>query len=260
MLGPAQTPALKVILVELARSLSDWDYPDCAAPFWRLYWNARGRGIVGLGGRRHVLEGDAVLLIPPETHFSARAESPMDHLYVHFLAGPPFDAALPCVSGSRAGPAELAALRALARAAASPPSGPAAARAWLLRAASLCLGALARFPASRLEPADPGGAASRVAELVRSRLSAPPSNAELAAALGMSLPTLERRIRSATGRSLHAYALWLRIGEACIRLRHGDEPIERIAEELGFADRSHFSRAFAALRGESPASYRASSP
>jgi AraC-like DNA-binding protein len=274
-------PALKLVLVAIERGLSEWDYPDCAAPFWRLYWNASGRGIVGYEGKRYALEGDSVLLIPPETAFSAHAETPMDHLYLHFLAGPPFEGAAPCVAASKASPAELAALRELAALAGGLPEGrrgegaaPAgaptrglAARGGApppelaLRAASLCYGRLALFPRSRLPASGEGGdLAARVAALVRRSPARPPSNGELARELGMSVPSLERAMRAQVGRSLHAYALWVRVGEACIMLRHTDASIDEIAETLGFSDRSHFSRTFSRLRGESPAAYRASSP
>jgi len=265
-------PALKIVLVDFAAGLSIWDYPDCAAPFWRLYWNAAGRGRLGLGGKRYALEGPRVLLIPPETHFSARAESPMDHLYVHFLAGPPFDRAEPCVLAASASRAELAALRALADAAEGLAGGPDRARLGAagdgaprakasLLAAGLIYGRLAAFPSSRLPGSAEGGElAARVAAAVRASLASPPSNAELARELGMSVPSLERAMRAQVGLSLHAYSLRIRIDEACIMLGHAEASIEEIAEALGFSDRSHFSRTFARLRGESPAAYRASSP
>lgn len=263
MPSAANLPALKPILVDIKLGLEDWNYPDCAAPFWRLYWNAAGRGIVGYRGKRYALEGRHVLLIPPETAFSARAEGPMDHLYLHFLAGPPYDGVGPCVLSSAASAGELDSLRrlaALVRSASAGKSGDEERRAAGLYAASLIYGRLAALPAALLPAPASGELPARVAELLRASLAAPPSNAAIAAELGMSVPTLERAMRAQAGLSLHAYGLQLRINEACIMLRHSADSIDEIAEALGFSDRSHFSRTFARLRGESPGEYRRSSP
>jgi AraC-like DNA-binding protein len=261
MLGPCAVPALKLLLVDFAPGLETWKYPDCAAPYWRLYWNAAGRGVVGLGAKRYALEGDALLLIPPETHFWARGEAAMDHLYLHFLAGPPYDGVSPRVIASRAGGAEMKELRALTEALRGRDARDSmrGIGAPLMLAAALCYRHLAFIPPEALSPRESDDLASRIAQLVLEKAAAPPSNATIARELGASVPTLERRLRASTGRSLHAFALWVRVGEACIRLRHSDDTIDEIAEELGFADRSHFSRVFARLRGESPAAYRASS-
>jgi AraC-like DNA-binding protein len=272
MIFPQRIPSLTFILIDFAAGLRDWEYPDCAAPFWRLYWNASGRGVVTYERRETPLEGRTILLIPPETHFRAHAESPMDHLFLHFLAGPPFDAAAPCVVSSEGSPEELGELRGLIeeisrnRGSAGGSSDQAdlpfahgAALGAALGAASLCYKRLAAFPRERL-PTETDGVAGRVADYIRSRWSSPPTIDEVAAALGTSVPTLERRIRAAAGKSLHAFGLWVRVNEACIRLRHSDDSVERIGEQLGFADRSHFIRVFTRLRGESPAAYRRSLP
>lgn len=251
-------PSLKLILADVKIGLEGWNYPDCAAPFWRLYWNAAGKGIVGYRGVRYSLEGRTVLLIPPETGFSAKAASPMDHLYLHFLAGPPYDGLGPCVLPSAASPAELASLRRLAALVRS--GGEEELREASLRAAALVYGRLALVPAAILPVPEGDELSAKIAELVRSSLPEPPSNAAIAAELGMSVPTLERALRAEAGLSLHAYSLQVRINEACIMLRHSADPIEEIAEALGFSDRSHFSRTFARLRGESPAAHRKSSP
>jgi len=253
MIANLALPSLRILLAAFPRALADWSYPDCSAPFWRLYWNARGRGIVDLEGRRRILEGRAVFLIPPETPFSTEASSPMDHLYLHILVGPPYDAAMPCVQASRASEAELGELALLAArvgAGDADTAGP--------LAASICYRRLAAFPRSRLGSGKGGELARRVAQFVLSRPGDPPSNARIAEELGSSVPTLERIIARETGRSLHEYALESRVTEACLMLRHGTDSVEGIAESLGFSDRSHFARAFERFRGLSPSAYRRS--
>lgn len=257
MISPLSVPRLRLLIVDAKRSLRDWSYPDCAAPYWRVYWNEKGRGLVGYEGRAYALQGKTVLLIPPETHFSAETVSPMDHLYIHFLAGPPFDRPKPGIARWKAEGEELEELIRLA-AAADIQGAAAVLQSAALLASALCYRMLARFPRELLESGEGQAMAGRVEELVLSRLAEKPSNEELARELGASVPTIERRLRFETGRSLHAYVLELKLREACFLLRHSEESVEEIAEALGFADRSHFSRAFASFRGLSPAAYRSS--
>lgn len=80
----------------------------------------------------------------------------------------------------------------------------------------------------------------------------------LADACGMSLGTLRRRFRKATGSALHKYALQCRIGTACSLLGDGDLPVKSIAEKLGYSDVYFFSRQFRQAMGVPPATYRRS--
>ncbi len=270
MIWDFRVPSLSVIMAELAKGITQWNYPDCAAPFWRLYWNRSGLGQIEYGGEVYGLEGSAVILIPPETHFAARSDESMDHLFFHFIVAPPFDRVLPCVAFNTGTPGELAELSSLASALelskdlVRAPNLEGAARgepaALLMRSTGLCYYWLSRFPSTSIPPPESEAVTDRVAAFVRTRLDRPPSIGRIAEELGVSVPTLERKLRQRTGLSAHEYALWIRIGEGCILLRHTDESIDRIAERLGFVDRSHFSRVFSRLRGENPSSYRHSSP
>jgi AraC family transcriptional regulator len=53
-----------------------------------------------------------------------------------------------------------------------------------------------------------------------------------------------------------AYVRRLRLDWAASRLKMADEPIARIGLEAGFADQSHFTRAFKRYTGLTPAEYR----
>lgn len=86
----------------------------------------------------------------------------------------------------------------------------------------------------------------------------PPDYTRLAAEVGMSLTTLRRRFREATGQTLHQHHLACRVTEAKRRLSDSDEPIKLIAQRLGYRDVFYFSRQFRQLAGTSPAAYRRS--
>lgn len=78
---------------------------------------------------------------------------------------------------------------------------------------------------------------------------------ELAKMAGMSRYQLIRAFRASTGMTPHVYQLNLRINEARVWLRSGEEMAD-IAYRLGFADQSHFQRVFKAYAGVTPGRYR----
>ena len=82
-----------------------------------------------------------------------------------------------------------------------------------------------------------------------------PGLAEVAAQLGISPRTLQRRL---AGMNLSHSQLvnQTRITTACQRLAHRDVHISEIAREIGFATPSAFSRAFQSWTGTSPSDFR----
>jgi transcriptional regulator GlxA family with amidase domain len=80
--------------------------------------------------------------------------------------------------------------------------------------------------------------------------------AELVRRSGLPKRTFDRRFRSATGYSPLAYVQALRIEEAKHLLETGSQPIEEIAQEVGYADLASFRRLFRRLAGMSPGDYR----
>jgi AraC-like DNA-binding protein len=79
----------------------------------------------------------------------------------------------------------------------------------------------------------------------------------LAAALACSAKTVARTVRDATGLSLKAWLDEQAVLEAQRLLVHGDEPVKRVADRLGFADAGNFVKFFARVAGTTPAAFRA---
>lgn len=88
------------------------------------------------------------------------------------------------------------------------------------------------------------------------RLERPLRLAALAAELGLSRDTLERRFRRATGRSPGQYYLGLRLRRAEDCLRHTTMAVAAVAQSCGFADASAFAKSFKAHHGVSPSAFR----
>lgn len=73
---------------------------------------------------------------------------------------------------------------------------------------------------------------------------------------GLAERSFKRRFRQATGLSPLEYAHRVRLEEAKQMLEAGDEPIEAIAEQVGYEDAGFFSRLFRRSVGLTPARYR----
>jgi len=79
---------------------------------------------------------------------------------------------------------------------------------------------------------------------------------QIAARAGLSTRSFNRRFRAALGIAPLAYLQRARIDTARELLRSSNLAVGEIAARCGYADASHFSRAFDALTGSSPMDYR----
>ncbi|MBU6396453.1 MAG: helix-turn-helix transcriptional regulator [Sphingomonadales bacterium] len=86
-------------------------------------------------------------------------------------------------------------------------------------------------------------------------LDAPPSLAEVASRLGLSVPTLNRRL-AAEGTGWRALVNAQRMEAAARLLRTSRRNVSAIALDVGFAESASFTRAFARHFGVSPGRYR----
>ena len=77
----------------------------------------------------------------------------------------------------------------------------------------------------------------------------------VAAALGVSVRTLQRRLRP-TGHSFEDLTKEMRLEQAVDLLAHTESRILDIALDLGYSDHAHFTRAFRRWMGVSPIEYR----
>lgn len=232
-----------------------WEFAKLAAPYWRFYWNMRGRAWVRYGGERRELATEVGYVIPPDTDFSSESTRDIDHFYIHFVL---HDAPIAHARGVfRVAGSER--LRPIVRelitdSTRTGPDVPARSTASVLyRSAGLALLASADLPSAEVLP-DPV-VMSAVAYAARN-VDRAVSAAELATAAGCSERTLRRRFRLTIGVSPTTYALGRRIEHACILLHFSERSIDEIAQATGFCDRYHFTRVFRNHRGMPPAAFR----
>ena len=97
---------------------------------------------------------------------------------------------------------------------------------------------------------------ARVRELLHDRAPEQASLRELADAVGRHPTHVARVFRREYGLSVGEYARSLRLEWAATRLALDDAPLAEVALEAGFADQSHFTRAFRRHTGVTPGRYR----
>lgn len=95
-------------------------------------------------------------------------------------------------------------------------------------------------------------------EYIRDNVDRTISLADLSEISCLSPYYLTRGVRRLTGLPPHQYQLQLRIQQAR-RLLSGRRSIAQVAQELGFADQSHFHRCFRQTYGVTPGQYRKAS-
>lgn len=102
------------------------------------------------------------------------------------------------------------------------------------------------------------GALRRVTEYIDSHLSEDVALETLAAHAGLSTYHFARAFKQSAGMPPHRYLLQQRVNRAAELLKQTEQPLTAIAQSLGFADQSHFSRSFHWLVGIAPSEFRRS--
>jgi AraC-like DNA-binding protein len=108
------------------------------------------------------------------------------------------------------------------------------------------------------------GRERRLANAVRlqvaGRLSEHLTLPQLGAQFGLSGWELARRFRRATGTSIHAYRIRLRVHEALERIDAGERDLTSLALDLGFTDHSHLTNVLRHQTGRPPSAFRHGRP
>ena len=253
-------PEIRLLQVGGSRDLHEWwSYPALASPYWRLYWNESPGAFVKHGGSKRSLGPEKIALIAPETQFATSCPGHSRQLYIHFIAGSPFSNVAPQIFEfmvkEEAFRRECAELLDIAPFRIQPGESAISQRRISLMAIRIVAWALGMLPAGimperRLDP--------RVAAAMRllAEGGERPSNAKLARAAGMAENAFIRLFSKESGYSPQRYWRLRRIEDACMLLHYSQLDIKEIAEQTGFCDRNHFSRAFKAMRGLGPAEFR----
>ena len=88
------SPPIDVLCCHFA-VLKTWDYSDLAAPYWRWYWVDESGASINFGAKHFELVPEQIVLIPPNTHFSAQNRKVVGFLYIHFFVEATYQPAAP---------------------------------------------------------------------------------------------------------------------------------------------------------------------
>lgn len=110
--------------------------------------------------------------------------------------------------------------------------------------------------AARLQPMR---AVSEAMQILRTRLDLPVDLEALATMVGVTPQTLRKGFRLCVGATVKEYAAAVRLDWARERLAGGREtrPVAALAQQLGYASATHFSRSYVRRFGETPSQTRA---
>lgn len=112
-------------------------------------------------------------------------------------------------------------------------------------------------PLPRREAECSGGAPlAKAMHYMAEHCQKPLNNRRIAEAAGLSLRVFYRQFIGAYHCSPHIYLRQLRVRLSCQSLVFSDRPLATIAKAYGFADQSHYSKAFRLVMGMSPSTYR----
>jgi AraC-like DNA-binding protein len=124
----------------------------------------------------------------------------------------------------------------------------------------LVLVELVRASASTLPAASEGaGLAGQALAFVERSALQPLSLSDVAKAVARTPAHVATVVRRETGRTVGEWILVQRMAEARRRLRGTDASVEAIAQQVGYADVTHFIRQFRRVHGQTPAQWRRAS-
>lgn len=253
-LGPTPKAELRLQLCRIV-TLEKWNLASTAAPFWRCYCPYARGGRVILGGSVHPFVPGKALIIPPNTPAHTELGTPLEKAYAHFTWRFRRQKAMPGVYEVCLLPAHRRALRALRRAAHQ--DAPEAAGQLNALMLAIVGQSLALLPSEVWhEQPHRSPEVERSIRVLMDELATPPSNADLAAAVGIHTNSFVRRFTREVGVPPQKFGMRLRLTRACELLTETDKSLEQVAEECGFWDRNHFTRAFTRLWQTPPAAFR----
>jgi len=221
--------------------------------YWRFYIHDRpGAGIAS--PRRLPIEPGVIYLIPPHSPFATYQTGEQIQLFAHFQLGPHcplLESGLyRCDRDSALTAAAVALLEELRTGSTDP---------WLaVRMLHLISGALPQLPRDHFLRSVSDPRVTATIDHVYRHLDVPIDVAAYARMQGLCRTAFIRIFRTETGATPLQYLLGLKIDIARRRLEDGDDDLGRLSRDLGFVDRSHFTRVFKALSGTTPAAYRRS--
>ncbi|MEG0947731.1 MAG: AraC family transcriptional regulator [Bacteroidales bacterium] len=264
--------------------LLNWEHPQLAFPYWRIYYNSQEGGFIKSDQKIYPLTPDTLYLIAPNTRYSSYLynhtipkesyhlkggriadlnkekrntlirEGAIEHLFIHFTVGYPYDNIQPAIFAFPMNEylkTKISTLQDyLSNQVETINFG------FFLAIQSLICELFAGINQEKWEHLCKDDRVSKVIHYIENHIDKDLSNDILASITCMSTNAFAHLFKEEIGITLQRYIKNKRINQACVQLLHSNDTIETIAENTGFSNRYHFTRVFQEITGTSPARYK----
>ena len=261
--------------------LERWEYRELSFPYWRVYYNNKKGAFIKSGDKQIELLPDKIYLIAPNTSYSThlfdhkiplkgynlkggRINSEysssnlqkvfIEHLYIHFNIGIPYDNVSAGIFTFDLTPHIKEKINIITKHLSVDNTH--FSFYTLLAIQSLIIDLLSEIDEQNWELLTSNYHILKVLNHIESNLSSELSNNILAEKCRLATNTFTRLFKQETGISPQTYVRQKRINNACVQLHHSNDSIDEIATKTGFANRYHFTRIFKQVTAMSPAKYR----
>lgn len=260
--------------------LQNWNTTDMAFPYWRIYWNKNHGGIIGYNQKEYIMSPDILYIIAPNTpyfsHYSSTkkthiiaegvqgkrvdegeneeflASYSLLHLYIHFNLGIPFDYVKEGIYSLELSSFQKEKLENLTQ---YLKKGNTFDFSTTMYLQSIIFEFIAQLNPSLWSACRMDSRVLTVIRYIDRNINQNHTNEDLASLVYMAPNSFARLFHSTMQVSLQFFIKQRKINNACGLFDHNDISIEAVAQQLGFADRYHFSRIFKQIRGISPGEY-----
>nr|WP_321452845.1 AraC family transcriptional regulator [uncultured Carboxylicivirga sp.] len=261
--------------------LERWEYRELSFPYWRIYNNQKKGAFIKAGNKIIELLPERIYLIAPNTSYStflfnhkipskgyalkggritseyssaAFSTKTIEHLYIHFNMGIPYDNVAPGIFTFEVTQHLRNKITSITNHLSI--DNKEFSFYTLLSIQSLIIDLLAEINEQNWQVLTNNHHILSLLNYIENNLNTELSNTKLADICRLATNTFTRLFKQETGISPQIYVRQKRINKACVMLHHSNESIDQIATQTGFANRYHFTRIFSLVTGMSPAKYR----
>jgi AraC-like DNA-binding protein len=244
---------IQILLCYKIFGIDTWSNKNRSAPFWRLYWNANSGASVSLGKQVVALTPDTIVIIPPDTPFDKHTRCDVHHFFIHFSVSyssghlPPGLYELPVSDEIKKEIKETISLL---------NAGQSGTPRFMVLTNLIVARALCSLSEKIQTPALNEPRLVTVAQYLDAHLGGKLVNADLARLVGMNTNAFIYFFKQKMNITPKKYFEMKRFQRACHLLRYSGLSIDHIAEQTGFCDRNHFTKAFIKSHKIGPAAYR----
>lgn len=244
---------IQVLLCYKIFSTETWSNKNRSAPFWRLYWNANSGASLSLGKLEVQLDPGKIVLIPPNTPFDKHTQCEVHHFFIHFSVSYASGQILP---GIYELPITDELKRGIEEAISLLNAGQSEQPRFYLLANLIVAQALAALSEKIQPPALSDPRLVLVCQYMEKNLAKKLVNADLAQLVGMNTNAFIHMFRKKMKITPRKYFETKRFQKACNLLKFSSLSIDHIAENTGFCDRNHFTKAFTKAKKIGPGEFR----